>query len=101
MSAVASVSLDAASNSRQSSLQDNSLPAKKDLTVGSYIKPLYFVFNDGSTFVDKKLPQDCQFSLNYEFDCNYFVSLHRKVKEFNKYNYCGARIPLKHTKLNL
>ena len=70
------------------------MSAEKDIPVGSFLKSLYFVFNDGTIFTDKKLPKDYQFVVNPKYDCQYFISLHEKVKLFNSYNYSGARIPL-------
>ena len=41
------------------------------------------------------------FNSNDEFPLAYFVNLHKYVKSFNAYNYCGARVPLAHSKLNI
>ena len=77
------------------------LAAKSDISVGLYLKPLYFVLNDGSTFIDKQLPKSHNFTVNKEFDDNYFVSLYNMVASFNNYNFSGARVKLNHSKLNL
>ena len=75
--------------------------AKSDISAGVYLKPLYFVLNDGSTFLDKHLPKSYIFPINEEFDKNYFVSLHNKVISFGTYNYSGSRTKLGHSKINL
>ena len=79
-------------------------PAKPDIPKGTYLKPCYFVLNDGSVFTDKILPfPEPSYFLrkNVEFDSDYYVSLHQKVSNFNTYNYLGSRIPLKHSKLRV
>ena len=67
-----------------------------------------FVLSDNRIFIDKILPPTkVQFTANSEFPLSYFVALHRLVAEvgptYPPYtaNFCGARIPLKHTKLNI
>ena len=41
------------------------------------------------------------FKRNEVFGTDYFVSLHKSVKSYNTFNYCGARMPLQHLKLNI
>ena len=67
-----------------------------------------FVLPENRIFIDKILPPTkVQFTANSEFPLSYFVALHRLVAEvgptYPPYtaNFCGARIPLKHTKLNI
>ena len=45
-------------------------------------KPIYFKSNDA-------------------FPCSYFIDLHNNVIACGTYNYCGARIPLSHSNLNM
>ena len=77
------------------------MPAPKDLKDGSYLHPVYFVLNDGSVFVDKKLPVSFNFDRNVRFDSNYFIDLHRKVSSLETYNFNGARISLAHSNINV
>ena len=67
-----------------------------DLEKGIYLKPMYYVLNNGLVFCDKLLP-DPKYSLlpdKYIFTTNYYVKLHFDVSLFQKYNHLGARIPL-------
>ena len=75
-------------------------PAPKDIINGT-LKPLYLDLNDGGLFVDKKLPKLCTFEPNVQFDTNYFISLHQQVSSFKTFNFNGARVPLKHSKINV
>ena len=53
-------------------------------------------------FTDKLLPENLILpSEKSLFDRDYFVQLHHDVSAFHTYNYLGARIPLKHSKLNV
>ena len=77
--------------------------APSDLKKGPYLKPLFYVLDNGSVFHDKLLPQP-SFKLipdNLQFDKEYYVDLHLKVSSFNTYNHLGARIPLKHSSINI
>ena len=38
---------------------------------------------------------------NLQFDKEYYVDLHLKVSSFSTYNHLGARIPLKHSSINI
>ena len=74
---------------------------KKNILPGKFLKPLYFVLNDGSVFIDKYLPSDFKFRENQQFDSSYFLSLHRAVSSLKTFNFNGARIRLKHNKINV
>ena len=57
---------------------------------------------DGQDFVDKLLPPPSEeLSQNQEFPSSYFVDLHCKVKLGGTYNFAGARVKLKHVKINV
>ena len=75
--------------------------AKPDIVAGTFLSPLYFVFKDGSLFMDKKLPTLCSFSENPDFGSDYFLSLYTQISSFNSFNYNGARIKLAHSKINV
>ena len=72
-----------------------SLPAPKDLQDKTYLKPLYFVFNNGAVFYDKKLPSDYIFEKNLKFSSSYFIQLH------GRFNFSGSRVMLDHCKIKV
>ena len=79
-------------------------PAKMDIQKGTFLKPCYFVLNNGFVFQDKSLPNpdpSYSFSKKSKYDQNYFVDLHFYISSFNKYNHLGARKPLVHSKINV
>ena len=56
----------------------------------------------GKFFEDKILPSNSsQVIPNQEFPPSYFVNLHREVRNSGTYNFAGARIELKHSKINI
>ena len=62
------------------------------------------MLNNGLVFADKILPASdypCSVTDELEFDQDYYVQLHHSVSSFKTFNYMGARIPLKHSKLNV
>ena len=84
-------------------------PVKTEIKV-STLKTAIFYLNDGKLFLDKHLPDpDPKHRLisNQRFPPDYFTALHSLVSApgdnypANTYNYLGARISLKHTKLNI
>ena len=90
-------------NFNKQDLCETSLLCPKDLEKGKYLKPIYFVLNNGLVFSDKLLP-DPLLQLtpdNITFTPDYFVNLHYSVSSFNTYNHLGARIPLKHSRLKV
>ena len=57
---------------------------------------------NGSIFLDKILPQlPVEVVESYTFPPEYFIDLHNKVRQSGTYNYAGARLELKHSKLNI
>ena len=84
------------------SLSSSSLqPAVKDISSGTFLKPLYFVFQNGFVFHDKHLPGGLIYEENFNFNCHYFTSLHEQVSSYNTHNFNGARISLQHSKINI
>ena len=64
----------------------------KDFEKGKYLKPIYFVLDNGLVFSDKLLP-DPTFQLTPDaiyYTPDYFVNLHYSVSSFNSYNHLGA-----------
>ena len=56
----------------------------------------------GGEFLDRILPPlTAPFSCNEDFPPAHFFDLHKMVKQAGTYNYAGARIQLKHSKLNI
>ena len=78
-------------------------PAKPDIAKGTFLKPCYFVLNDGSVFIDKLLPKNDSYFLRKwpKFDSKYFIDLNMRVSVHNNYNHLGARVPLVHSNLNV
>ena len=55
----------------------------------------------GKVFEDKFLPSNSSpHEPNVNFSPNYFIELHLAVRKCGTYNFAGARIELKHNKLN-
>ena len=77
------------------SISDGSAP--KDISDGVYLKPAFFVLNDGSVFFDKQLPANVQFQPNPKFNKKYFTTLHETVALSLSYNFSGARIKISHS----
>ena len=77
--------------------------APKDLERGIFLKPLYYVLNNGLVFHDKLLPHPLQKLTpdNLRFSNEYFVKLHYDVASFGTYNHLGARICLQNTALKV
>ena len=74
----------------------------------SSLESTCFVLPNYELFVSKLLPAtDVSFVHNSRFSPGYFVALHHTVYTYHgSYptetpNYCGARVPLRHTKLNI
>ena len=80
------------------------MTAPPDLGKGVYyLKPLYYVLNNGSVFHDKLLsdPNIRLIPDKLQFNKDYYVNLHLNVSSFNNYNHLGARISLKHSSINI
>ena len=79
------------------------LTMPKDLDKCSYLKPLYYVLDNGLVFNDKLLPDpDVQLTPVYQhFTKEYFIDLHFKISLFNTYNHLGARISLEHSRIRV
>ena len=76
--------------------------ATPDLDKSSYLQSKQVKLQSGNIFEDKVLPDSsCNFAPNQEFPPSYFVDLHKKVREAGTYNFAGARIILKHNKINV
>ena len=81
-------------------------PATLDIPMKTFLKPEYFVLPDGSVFTDRKIPEAFdpkppKFCANPVFSPDYFVELHHTVASYNQYNFAGARIKLKHNKIDV
>ena len=85
----------------QATVCENLAPAPKDLSEGTILKPSYFVLNDETVFVDKKLPSIFNFTLSSDFRPEYFIDLHNHVSSFNTFNFNGARTKLSHCNINV
>ena len=74
----------------------------KDTTKG-FLQPVYFVLDNGLVFTDKLLldPNESLMPGITSFTNDYYKQLHSDVSKFNTYNHLGARIPLKHSNLNV
>ena len=86
-------------------------PIKPEIKVSS-LKSAFFYLNNGKIFVDKHLPDPEPAFLSRliphsKYSPEYFTALYSLVAApgtsypANTYNFCGARIPLVHTKLNI
>ena len=93
-------------------VEDDPLPAvpepAKPLLRPSTLEDTCFILPGYQVFVDKILPPiDVNLQQCMEFPLDYFVSLHSIVSTATSVypaytpNYCGARIPLRHTGLNI
>ena len=57
---------------------------------------------DGQDFLDKVLPpSSSEVCHNQEFPPEYFLDLHRKVRLGGTYNFAGARVPLRHSGIDV
>ena len=57
---------------------------------------------DGQDFADKVLPpSSSEVCHNQEFPPEYFLDLHRRVRSGGTYNFAGARIPLRHSGIDV
>ena len=88
-------------------IQDSLSQVKPQLKV-KFLESSCFVLPGNRIFIDKVLPNSkVFFAGNVNFPPDYFVTLHQLVSCFNASyptgtpNYRGARIPLRHTKLNI
>ena len=80
----------------------NPYMAVKDLEKISFLKPIFYVLNNGQVFHDKLLPDPvCSFPSDLKFSTDYYVNLHFKVASFQTYNHLGARISLNHSNINV
>ena len=76
--------------------------AKPDLENTKYLKKSEIKLSSGGVFEDKILPETKTKILpNSEFDKEYFVDLHNKVRQYGTYNYAGAKAKLHHSNLNI
>ena len=75
----------------------------KDLEKGIFLKPVFYVLDNGLVFHDKLLPDPKQNLIpdNCQFSKEYYVKLHYDVSKFSTYNHLGARIALEHNSLNV
>ena len=69
----------------------------------SHVSSNGFWMPDGSSTVPCHLQQTkpVYFKSNEAFPGSYFVKLHNDVVSCGTYNYCGAKIPLRHSNLNM
>ena len=81
------------------SISDRSAP--KDISDGVYLKPAFFILNNGSVFFDKQLPTKVHFQSNPEFNQSYFTTLHETVSLNDSYNFSGARIKMSHSSIRV
>ena len=92
--------------------EDNELSAlpvpAKPLLRPSTLPENCFILPDNKVFIDKVLPRsNVSFFQSDKFPLEYFVALHRLVSASgstyptNTPNHLGARIPLRHTRLNI
>ena len=57
---------------------------------------------NGRIFDDKVLPTSAtKFVPHPQFSKEYFLDLHKKVRQYSTYKYAGARVKLEHSKLNI
>ena len=76
--------------------------ASPDLDKNTFLQSKKVKLQSGKLFVDKVLPDSsCDFAPNLDFPPSYFIDLHKKVREAGTYNFAGARIDLKHSKINV
>ena len=81
-------------------------PAPFDIPPKTFLSPNYFVLPCGSVFSDKKIPASFDvnppmLSESFHYPCRYFVDLHNQIASYGTYNFAGARIPLKHSRLRV
>ena len=76
--------------------------AEPDIVNTNILKKLEVKLSNGGIFTDKVLPVPAEeFTPNTKFNKEYFLDLHLKVREYNTYNYAGARVKLHHSNLNI
>ena len=82
---------------------DNSGPGPETITSDDSSLSNGFWLPDGTSTFPCHLQntKPVFFKSNDQFSTSYFVQLHKLVSAQNTYNYCGARIPLAHNKLNV
>ena len=74
----------------------------RDLKKGTFLKPLYYVLNNGQVFVDRLLPDPTEpLTSDAKMSREYFINLHFSVSNHNNYNHLGARKALSHSKINI
>ena len=110
-SCLSEVSKDAATDFISSCKDDNESenfadlePAPKDLDKPSFLKPVYFVLNNGLVFHDKLLPNPegpLYQADKIKFSKEYYVDLHFRISSHNNFNHLGARKPLDHSHINI
>ena len=73
----------------------------RDIKRGTFLRPLYYILNNGLVFTDKLLPDPTQplVSDSIKFQTDYFTNLHFQVSSHSTYNHLGARIPLAHSSI--
>ena len=81
----------------------DTMSAPKDLEKGTYLKPLYFVLDNGQVFHDKLLPDPVdKLTLDFiKYSREYYIDLHYNVSSYQNYNHLSARIPLNHSNLKV
>ena len=90
--AIPSVNSSATIPSQQEDKSEILSEAPRDIGKGTYLKPIYFVLDNGHVFTDKLLPDpsDALTPENLLFTKEYYIRLHFNVSSFNSYNYLGA-----------
>ena len=80
----------------------NFLLKKPDIYSPKELKNKYFVLPNKLVFADKHLPDTFSpIQENTRLPMHSFVNLYQNVAIYGTYNYCGARIPLDHTRINI
>ena len=76
--------------------------AKPDIVDTRTLKNLEVKLPNGGVFDDKVLPScSAEVVPNGNFSKEYFIDLHKKVREYGTYNYAGAKVKLEHSNLNI
>lgn len=77
-------------------------PAVPDVPDARFLKKFLVKLPEGDYFQDRVLPaSSSEIVPCEEFPTSYFLDLHEKVKQAGTYNYAGARVQLKHCKINV
>ena len=77
-------------------------PATPAIDNVQLLRPWMVKLPDGQDFVDRVLPpSSSEVHQNQEFPPDYFLDLHRKVRSGGTYNFAGARIPLRHSSIDV